>query len=149
MTGDITPKTLSPSRETKVKKVVLDHGCGKWIMRSVQDTIFHSINFTAMQNVVGNDTMAAVGNWQLQVDMQEPCSAEYKNRVALATEDGVTAMVCFATLKKGVYSLNVKLQHRIPKFNLQGFQIGSDFQLVHHNLGFHILDQQACALLGL
>jgi hypothetical protein len=72
-------------------------------MRSVQDTIFVSINFTAMQNVVENDIMAAVENWQLQVlDIQEPCSVECKNRVALATEDGVTAMVYFATLKDEV-----------------------------------------------
>jgi hypothetical protein len=47
--------------------------------------------------------MAAVGNWQLQVDLQqEPCSAEYKNRVALATEDAVTVMVNFMTFKDEV-----------------------------------------------
>jgi hypothetical protein len=47
--------------------------------------------------------MAAVGNWQLQVDLQEPCTTmEYKNRVALATEDAVTVMVYFVTLKDEV-----------------------------------------------
>jgi hypothetical protein len=42
--------------------------------------------------------MAAVGNWQMQVDLQEPCSMEYKNEVALATEDAVTVMVYFVNL---------------------------------------------------
>jgi hypothetical protein len=37
--------------------------------------------------------MAAVGNLQLQVDRQEPCSAEYKNRVAPAIGDSVTVTV--------------------------------------------------------
>jgi hypothetical protein len=49
MIDDVTLKTFSPaSWESKVKKLVLD-GCGKWIMASVQDTIFCSINFTAMK----------------------------------------------------------------------------------------------------
>jgi hypothetical protein len=54
-----------------------------------------------MQDVVEGDVMAAVGNLQLQVDPQESCSAEYKNRVALATGGSVTvtASMLAATLK--------------------------------------------------
>jgi hypothetical protein len=100
MADDVTLKTLSPIWETKVKMVL--GGCGKWITGSAQDTIFHSINFTAMKDVVESDITAAVGNWHLMVDLQEPCSAESKNRVALAIEDAVTATSCFATLKDEV-----------------------------------------------
>jgi hypothetical protein len=52
------------------------------------------INFATRKDVVGSDIMAAVGNWQLKVDLQEPWLAEYKNRLAQATADVVTATVC-------------------------------------------------------
>jgi hypothetical protein len=92
---DITLKTLSPNWEINVKKMVLD-GCGKWITGSVQGTsIFCSVDFTAMKVADKSDSMAAVENWQLKVDLvQEPCLAKYKNRVALVTlADAVTVMI--------------------------------------------------------
>jgi hypothetical protein len=60
MADDVKLKTLSPSQRTKVKKMFLDC-CGKWIMGSVQDSIFHSFNFTATQDALESDSMAAAG----------------------------------------------------------------------------------------
>ncbi len=40
-------------------------------------------------------------NWQLKLDLQEPCLAEW-NMVVLAIKDAVTAMVYFTTLKDEV-----------------------------------------------
>jgi hypothetical protein len=46
--ADDALKTLSPNRETNLKKMVWD-GCGKWIAGFAQETVFRSINFTAMK----------------------------------------------------------------------------------------------------
>jgi hypothetical protein len=54
----------------------------------IQDTIFHSINFTAMNDTVDSDIMAAVGNWKLTVNLQEPCLAKYNNRGAGGSPGG-------------------------------------------------------------
>jgi hypothetical protein len=48
MEDDETPNTFSPSHETKVKKIVLDGG-GTFITGVVQDNIFRSINFNALE----------------------------------------------------------------------------------------------------
>jgi hypothetical protein len=63
MTDDVTLKTLSPSPETKVTKMTVLDGCGKGIMGSVQDTIFHSINSNAMKDVVESVIANAIENW--------------------------------------------------------------------------------------
>jgi hypothetical protein len=55
-----------------------------------------------LKDAVVSAIVGAVGNWLLKADLQEPCSAEYKNRVALTTKDAVTVMVCFTTLKDEV-----------------------------------------------
>jgi hypothetical protein len=50
--------------------------------------------------VVESDGMVAVGDWKLKVDVEETFSMEWMNRMAVATDDIVTApVVCFATLK--------------------------------------------------
>jgi hypothetical protein len=67
-----------------------------------QGSIFRSINFTATKDVMEIDIMAAVGNWQLRVDLQELCLAKYKNRGAVTTADVVTVLFCFSTLKDEV-----------------------------------------------
>jgi hypothetical protein len=73
---------------------------GEWIQRAIQDTIFWSINFNALENVVESGMMEAVGNWELKgYLLEEPFSTECMNIMAVATKDKVTAAVCFATLK--------------------------------------------------
>jgi hypothetical protein len=54
-------------------------------MGSIKESIYCSINSTAMKYVVVGDVMAAVGNLQLKVDPQESILAKCKNRVTLAT----------------------------------------------------------------
>jgi hypothetical protein len=56
-----------------------------------------------MKDVAESDIMDTDGNCQWKVDLQGPCSARYKNNLALATDDAVTAtVVCFVTLKDEV-----------------------------------------------
>ncbi len=56
-----------------------------------------------MKDVAVSEIMYTVENWQWKIELQGPCSAKYKNNLALATDNGVTVTVlCFVTFKDEV-----------------------------------------------
>jgi hypothetical protein len=51
---------------------------------------------------VESDNTKAIVNWRLKVDLEDPLSTEYVNKMTMTAKYTVTATVCTEALKEGV-----------------------------------------------
>jgi hypothetical protein len=77
--------TFSSTCDTKERKVVLV-GNRNWITGAIQDKIFRSINFHVLQHAVESDITKTIVNWRLKVDLEDPLSAEYVNKMTMTAK---------------------------------------------------------------
>jgi hypothetical protein len=78
--------TFSSTYDTKeTRKVVLVEG-GNCITRAIQDKIYSCIDFQALMHAVESGITKAIENLRLKVDLEDPLSAEYMNKMMMTAE---------------------------------------------------------------
>jgi hypothetical protein len=84
MRDDDTLDASSSSDEVKVNNIHMQE-VEKWIIGSVQDTIFGYINSNALEKAVEKDIAERVASWNWEIDLEEPCPGINKKNVAVGT----------------------------------------------------------------